>query len=67
MNAFFQVPFLTRRQVKVYLKKNKNNEELCQSHITFMLQKYIEEEYKTKQDLSLFFEKRQFCLYFQIS
>ena len=40
--------FSNRRQIKVYLKENKNNQEICQSHIMFMLQKYIEKEYKRK-------------------
>ena len=34
----------------MYLKKNRNNHEICQSNITFILQKYIDGEYKRKQD-----------------
>ena len=51
-----------RRRIKAHLKKNKN--EICQSHITFMLQKYIEEEYKKKQDLWICFKKGSFAYTF---
>ena len=49
--------------MKVNLKKIKNNS--CQPHITSMLQKYLEEEYKKAGSLNLF-QKGQLCFYFQV-